>query len=106
MPNDDTVPWQIAIDNKFWYKLYVEHHYWTLWSDAVNDDDEYNVYSDDIIAESIYSPYVLELQFIAESTESGVCLRNFSWTPLGGICLYRNSSSGIDTYYYTLNDFV
>ena len=105
-PNDDSVPWQVIIEDKFWYKLYVEHHYWTLWTEAVDDTDEYyNQTLDDYINSEFYSPYVLELKFEAASHGSGVCLRNFSWTPLGGLCLYRDNST-IDTYNYTLYDFV
>ena len=101
-----------AIDGLMWYKLYSEHHYWTLWVDAIEEYMEENNTKcgstrkrECAITE--FSPYAIEVEFYAKDDRAGVCLRNFSWTPLGGWCLFRDNSGTdhIDTYRYNVYEF-
>ena len=104
-PNDAAVPWQVAIEDKFWYKLYHEHHYWDLWVEAI-DEDIWSVDSEEYRLHDHFSSYAIEIDFVADEQDAGVCLRNFSWTPLGGWCLFRSSSSStIETWRLTLYEF-
>ena len=103
-PDDLDIDWTEAAP-EFWYKLYHEHHYWTLWVDAVKDTETYYYSSSKNAAADEFSSYVIEVGFYANRMEAGVCLRNFSWTPMGGWCLFRNSSSKIDTYRYGVYEF-
>ena len=105
-PNDVNVPWEVAIEDKFWYKLYHEHHYWDLWVEAI-DSDIWSVDTEEQRLREHFSSYAIEVDFIAEEEDAGVCLRNFSWTPLGGWCLFRGDSSSnpIETWRLTLYEF-
>ena len=39
-PNDVDTEFEVAIDTLVWYKLYNEHHYWTLWETRINEEAE------------------------------------------------------------------
>ena len=107
-PNDPTVPWQVAIEDKFWYKLYHEHHYFDIWEEALNDTVVWSADIEEFRLADHFSSYAIEVDFVADEMDAGVCLRNFSWTPLGGWCLFRSSSSSsatIETWRLTLYEF-
>ena len=105
-PNDSDIDSSIAITDKMWYKLYYEHHYWTLWYDAIYsglyDIDDQSLYEE--VAE-LFSSFAIEVEFLAKPN-GGVCMRNYSWSLLGGFCLFRDSSDYIDTYRLKVYDFV
>ena len=104
-PYDNAVEMNVAVPDLFWYKIYTEHNSWTLWVDAIEDEDEWDADEYEIDASFNYSRYALEIEFVAEGTDSGVCLRNFSWTPRGGICLFRKSGSSSTITTYRLNTY-
>ena len=53
---------EVAIDGLMWYKLYSEHHYWSLWVDAVEaNGDSCSTSNKEECAIEDYDSYVIEV---------------------------------------------
>ena len=102
-PNNDDVILETAIAGLMRYKLYNEERYWNLWEEAIEQTDQsidavvYEATDYELELVELYSAYTLEIDFKCPYDKYGVCMRDWSWTLLGGFCLFRDGDD-IDTY--------